>query len=305
VREDGQWDAVSREDRRAFAAHLASAVSGLEQVRLVHGDLSPGNVMIGPGPNERHACCICDFDGFYHPYQPAAVPRVFERVPSRPLGNPEYRYPALAERIAKDKKGVDQSVFVETDRFALGVLICEMMVWNSTVAKRLGRGQLLDAAIIMSRKLEKHVPDDIINEFPKGFSLLDKALKAGSCGDMPEPVAWLSSLGIESSLPISFTGTPHILFYRASGATRKLQGEAFLKTKPGAGHFGAISPELAFVGFELDANNGVTLNVGLHVPTALRRNGRQETVRQESKSALSVLPGDVVRIGEWEITFEA
>ena len=77
LKEEGLWDAYTPVERRSFAAHLASAIFALERLNVIHGDLSGGNIMIGPGPGGRQICCLCDFDGFFHPSQPM-LPRKFE-----------------------------------------------------------------------------------------------------------------------------------------------------------------------------------------------------------------------------------
>jgi serine/threonine protein kinase len=301
IKDDAQWDTFTRDERRSFAAHLASAICGLERVQVVHGDLSSGNIMIGPGPNGRNVCCLCDFDGFYHAAQPL-LPRQFEGEATRPLGSPGYAYPALIEKIKADKNDSDESIVVETDRFALGVLICEMIVWNSSLAKQLGRLQLLDESIIISRRLT-NVPDSIRSIFPEGFALLDKALHAGSCDDMPTPDEWLNCLGVQSILPTPFRSPPHVFFFRRKGTARKLHKQAILNNKP-SDNFGSVDPELANIVFNRDSANQVTLAIGSKLPGALRRSGRQQSLTAAVKAALPILPGDMLRIGDWEIVFE-
>jgi serine/threonine protein kinase len=301
LKEEGHWDGYSPVERRSFATHIASAVCALERVHLVHGDLSGGNVMIGPGPGGRSICCLCDFDGFFHPSQPM-LPRKFAGELTRPLGSVGYRYPELIERAVADKNDSDENLLVETDRFALGVLICEMMVWNSSLGKRLGRPQLLDEATIASRRLSD-IPDHVIGGFSQGFALLEKALKAGSYHDMPTPDEWLSCLGVQSILPKPFNSPPRVLFFQRKGTSRKLQKRAVLNSKP-TGSFGVVHPELSDIAFNRSATNHVVLTIGSGLPCALRRSGRQETLTRDAKAALAILPGDLLRIGDWEITFE-
>ena len=267
----------------------------------MHGDLSPGNVLIGPGPHGRDVCCLCDFDGFYHPTQ-VAIPRKFEGEPTRPLGNPEYRYPELVARIAADPGEKDESIVVETDRFALGALICEMIVWDTSLIARLGRPQLLDERVISSRRLSD-IPDDVVSKFPEGFHLLERAMQAGSVQDMPDPGAWLNALGIQSSLALPFRTPPQVLFYRKVGTARKLQRRAVLNTKE-TDNFGAVHQELAGIVFKHDSENRVVLMIRSPLPCALRRQGGQRVLTTEAKSAVAILPGDLLRIGDWEISFE-
>jgi serine/threonine protein kinase len=301
IREEGQWDTVSADDRRAYAAQLASAVSALERLNFVHGDLSPGNIMIGPGPNGRTVCCLVDFDAFYHPSQPL-IPRQFEGMGIRPLGNPEYRYPELILRSAADPDEKDEAIFVETDKFALAVLICELTVWNSQLADRLGRPQLLDEKIILSRRLSD-IPDDVKNQFSRGFSLLEKALNAGDVDSMPTATDWLNVLGIPSLVPLPFRSPPQVIFYRKKGTTRKFHRHAVLSKKT-SDHFGAVHPELACITFNRDDANHLVLTINTPLPAAVRRAGSQRILTTDAKSSLAILPGDLLRIAEWEISFE-
>jgi serine/threonine protein kinase len=298
---EGTWDAVPPEKRRAFSAHLASAVCGLERLQFVHGDLSPGNIMVGPGPGGRDVCCLCDFDGFHHPTQPP-IPRKFEGELTRPLGNPEYRYPELIDKINHDASEQDDTIIVETDRFALAALVCEMMTWDSALVGRLGRPQLLDENIIGSRSLSD-LPDDLRSKFPEGFFLLEKALQAGSIQDMPGPDEWLNTLGVQSALPRPFNTSPQVLFYRRKGTSRKLYRHAALTSKA-SDTFNAVHPELLGVRFERDNANRVILTINSPLPCALRRRGSQRVLTPEAKASLAIYPGDLLRLGDWEISFE-
>lgn len=301
LKSDGKWDNYALDDRRAFAAHLASAVCALERVQLVHGDLSGGNIMVGPGPGGRSICCLCDFDGFFHPSQPM-LPRKFDGELTRPLGSVGYQYPDLIRRIGTDKNENDENIFVETDRFALGALICEIMVWSSSLGKKLGREQLLEDTQIRAQRLSD-IPDNVKASFSQGFSLLEKALMAGSCEAMPTPEDWLICLGVQSVLPTPFKSPPQVLFYRRKGGGRRLHRQAILNQRP-TGSFDVIDPDLGGIAFLRDDQNHVTLAIGSGLPCALRRSGRQQVLTSDAKAALPVLPGDLLRVGDWEIVFE-
>jgi len=301
LKDEGKWDKYSENERKAFAIHLASAVCALERLDIVHGDLSGGNIMIGPGPNSRKICCLCDFDGFYNPSQPL-LPRQVDGLATRPLGSPGYIYPEIVARIAADKHDNDNSIFIETDRFALAVLICEMMVWNTKLAKKLGRGQLVDEANVKTRQLSD-IPDNVKSSFSAGFNLLERALRAGSCQDMPAPDEWLNCFGVQSVLPAPFKTAPQVIFYRRKGSRREFHRHASLSKDP-TGSFGVVHPDLRDIIFSRNDTNHVTLAIGSSLPCALRRSGRQETLPKDSKIALAILPGDLLRIGDWEIMFE-
>jgi len=301
LKENGQWDGYLPLERRSFAAHLASAIYALERLDLVHGDLSGGNLMIGSGPEGRHICCLCDFDGFYHPSQ-EKLPRKFEGELTRPLGSSGYRYPELIKRARADKDDDDENLFVEADRFALAVLICEMMVWNTDLGKKLARAELLDEDVITSRKLSD-IPDRTKGSFSQGFELLEKALHAGSCQDMPTPDDWLRCLGVRLVASIPFKTAPGVLFYRRESSVRKLYQHRVLNTKT-AGSFGEVHSDLGAITFKRDDANQVVLAIASLLPCALCRSGRQQTLAEEEKKSVAIVPGDRLRIDDWEIHFE-
>jgi serine/threonine protein kinase len=298
LKDDGKWHSYSNAERRSLAIHLALAICGLEKLSLVHGDLSPGNVMIGPGPNETDVCCLCDFDGFQHP-SVSRLPRKIDGIPTRPLGSEGYQYPELVERIGADKNNDDETIIVETDRFALGVLICEMMVWSPSVMRALGRAELLDKRIILSRRLSG-IPEEVGAMFPKGFALLESALRAGSCSSMPTPEDWLNCLG--QALVARFQSAPMILFYRGQGPEKELHRRAVLSSKP-SGSFGMVHSDLADIAFNRDSQNQVTLSINGGVPGALKRCGQQRGLTTHDRASLKMAPGDVLHIGGWEIEF--
>jgi serine/threonine protein kinase len=300
LKESGEWDRISQAERQSYAVHLASAVCALERLQLVHGDLSGGNIMIGAGPDAKNICCLCDFDGFVHPSLPL-LPRHYAGIPTRPLGSPGYRYPDLIKRTLADEPETDESIFVETDRFALAVLICELMVWNSAFTNKLGRHELLTEKTILGRQLPAAL-DEAAREFPRGFSLLEKAHSAGSCNEMPSPTDWLECLGVQSIIPVPFK-VPHVLFFRKEGTKRRLRSEVLLKKMP-SGNFGVVAQDLKAITFTRTEENHLTLSINSRLPCALRRAGRQDILAEEQKKALPIWPGDTLRIDSWEIVFE-
>ena len=175
--------------RRRLAGQLCCAVYVLESMNLVHGDLSLGNVLIGRDASGLEVAVLCDFDGFYHPSQPL-LPLEYEGKPVRRCGSDGFFYPELLEQISER----DPDVCVRTDRLALGALICQIMVWGSETAEKLGRYELLGNSDISSRSLSG-LPPDILEGWPQGFGLLEEGLKATSLDAIPSPRRWLEELG--------------------------------------------------------------------------------------------------------------
>jgi hypothetical protein len=192
------WFAFEPDHRRLLAMQVVNTVAELEKEGFIHGDVSANNLIILSRPGIAPACYLCDFDGFSHKMA-AQLPRRHDKYPVRPLGAEGYQYPRLIERIRADPNNSDEGVFVETDRFALAATICELMIWNSTTFRELLRGQLLSDDIITARRLEQ-LPEDLVRRFPRGFELLDRALKAPSIELMPSPAEWLALLSQSGSL---------------------------------------------------------------------------------------------------------
>jgi hypothetical protein len=298
---DADWGETDEGLKRAYVAQLAAAIAALERCRIVHGDLSRGNVMIGPGPDGRTVCCLCDFDGFSHPAVPL-LPRMLGTEGVRPLGSDGYQYPDLVERIAADPAGAESDLAVETDRFALAVLACEIMTWSDALKERLGRGQLLNTDIVRSRSLAG-VPDAAGNLFPAGFALLERALTAGSVEAMPAPADWLEALGVPVASEAAFAGPLRVEFLRKERHWRRIAIAELGDQR--AGDFAAVDAALAAVSFERDRRDRLRLAVRSAAPLALSRDGRSEPVPRRERRRFEVQPGDVVEFEGWRLAFEA
>jgi hypothetical protein len=193
IREPGQqpsFDSYSEDERRELALHLIRAVERMERLQLAHGDLSQGNVLIGPGPTKKPAATLCDFDGFYHPKAPL-LPRRLGAEMVRPIGTPGYQHPEVAEEDRRSA-GIGENVLVATDRFALAVLVCEVMVWDSALRRSIGRDTLLSDVEFSTRSLaalDKTAPI-VRRKFPEGIALLEKALSARGMWSAGAPADW-------------------------------------------------------------------------------------------------------------------
>lgn len=300
-----KWDIFTADDRRAFASHLASAVDALENIGVVHGDLSPGNIMIGPGPNGRLACCLCDFDGFIHS-KVQKLPRKFDRQDVRPLGTPGYQYPELMARISADTNNTDDRVFAETDRFSLAAIICELMVWGNDTSEKLGRGELLSEEALARRNIST-IPNEIKGRFASGFALLEQALRASSCRDMPSPKDWLKLFGVVSVVQSAFKGHPRASFKRRGSADQPLQANFINKTSGDLADVHASLSSLKGIAFARAADGAgfrFRLSFNNTLPVLVRRGGGSIKVGDAQRKDFEVFAGDTVAVGDWEITFD-
>ena len=296
------WANFPETDRRAFACHLASAVAALEKLSIVHGDLSPGNVMVGPGLNGRNALYLCDFDGYYHKGT-SMLPRKHNGLGLRPLGTPGYQYVQLIKRIKADKNDSDEGLYVETDRFAMAALICEIMAWRNDTGTKLGRGELLTEEIILNGNLCL-LPREITDAFSAGFALLEKALKAGSIDAFPSPGDWLSLLGVPAAIvsPI-FPGTPRAIFTRRD--TTMPPQAANLTSQQG--NFGVIHAELQDIAFRNERQKGgqkLHLTFNGPLPAAIKKEGKISKVSPANRKDFLVGPKDTIMFGGWLVEFD-
>jgi hypothetical protein len=295
LRSNGRWSRFSRETREIFAGELAVAVAGLERAGITHGDISPGNVLVGHSRSGSDVCILCDYDGYYHPDVPR-LPRSIGKLPCRPLGSPGYQYPDLIDEIKRDNRN-DADIWVQTDRFALGVAICEMMVWSAEIETLLedeGRGQLLPDSVIASRDVSR-LPAQVIDIFPRGFLLLDKALKASGPASMPSPEDWLRVLGLDDAT-IAYDGRPAITIYRRRGNSRVKEGMFRLSAREG--DFGKASQDLASMRYGF-----VDKKLELHFSpgkTIKRRRDTRLADMTPELGGLAANPGDIYYVDEWE-----
>src|SRR5262249_16780807 len=180
-----------------LCADLACAIAQLEQLGIVHGDVSAANILIGQTGAGKPICILCDYDDYSHVLV-QRLPRNITPSLRRLLGTSGYRYPDLA--IAMNSALLNGSdVSVITDRYALGVAICEMMVWSDAVEHILQRQNLVSDRMAVDRDLSS-LPQQIIEDFPQGFDLLHRAVRASSATSMPSPQDWLSVLGYEQQI---------------------------------------------------------------------------------------------------------
>jgi hypothetical protein len=294
LRQSKRWMAFDQKARQRFAAELAVAVAGLERAGIVHGDISPGNILVGQ-INGKGMCILCDYDGYSSHLAPRLPRKDDNRLPCRPLGSPGYQYPDLIAALKQDQHN-EADIWVETDRFALGVAICEMMVWSNEIEALLqkeGREEFLSRDLIAKRDLSR-LPRDVIASFPKGFNLLDKALHVAGPAAMPSPEDWLRVLGFEDDA-VEFKGSPLITAARMRGTSRSAKSAFRLLHQDG--DFGKANPEFAGTGYRFFQNK-LELRFAKG-PVKRRRHGRLADVTADFDSVIAN-PGDIFYVGEWE-----
>jgi len=117
---------------------------------------------------------------------------------------------------------------------------------------------------------------------------------------MPPPAGSLTAA--VTLPPAGFASAPHLTCY-LKGAAKTPYQEALL-TNNVQGDLSPIHKSLAMITYKRDAQNHLSLNIGGQAPAALRRSGQQKVLSQTEKAAVAVLPGDTLRIEDWEITFK-
>lgn len=285
-------DTFSFETRRSLAAQLCLVISALEKMGIIHGDLSPGNLMIGPNDSGELICTLVDYDNFYHSSVPL-LPRKIGAIPCRPLGSIGYQYINFLERLTKDTNGEDDSLYIETDRFAMAVLVCELMLWSSDVEELLCREELLLFNNIKCKY--DYLPDSIVSKWPEGFNILNRTINASSIASMPSPMEWLEALGVfnENSVPI-------LKFYQRNGNKvnpHPIQMARITKTQ---GDFSIINKN----------NWGYTYRnriLTLHIPsngivTRLTSNGTRSVIDKMESLQLALAPNESISADGWDIS---
>jgi hypothetical protein len=116
---------LSAEFRWRCVEDLVLATAVLERANIVHGDLSPNNIIIDPAaPAGEPALCLIDFDAFV---APAAGPdRAIDLSAGGTYGTEGYCPPDLASRAAAG----DGSAAPYSDRYGRDTLILELLLMD-------------------------------------------------------------------------------------------------------------------------------------------------------------------------------
>lgn len=117
------------EQRRSCVEHLVRALSVLERSRLIHGDLSPGNVIIHPAAkSDEPALYLIDFDGFFAP-DGGTLARL-SAGEGGTIGTSGYCPPELGQRVQQN----DLSAAPYSDRFGRDALLVEFLCYDGSCA---------------------------------------------------------------------------------------------------------------------------------------------------------------------------
>lgn len=163
------WD-PPLDTRVALAVDLCNAVRVLSHVSIAHGDLSANNVLIEGAREDRPQVRLIDFDGFHHPSVPL-IPMTKE-TGGRGWGTDGYR--SAVHRVG------DPNAIVCTDRVSLAALVFELVVLRPGDLLALGRESLVsqdevDAQAAEGKRIELALPNDIVQRWPAGYTLLRRA----------------------------------------------------------------------------------------------------------------------------------
>lgn len=308
VRDTDEMDDFTEENRRAMAGQLCNAIVGLEKLNIVHSDLSPANIVIGKEADDDVHCVLIDYDGFHSPKVPK-LPRQYDGNQVRMLGSPGYQHPSLMQRIKTDN-GTDDSLFVENDRFALGVLCFELMTWTTQVSNNLDRTHLIDVDELERGKLV--LPPAVKPVWPEGLKLLEDAVSAPDSNSLPSPEDWLRALGFLGadwkSLRKDWATTAFLKIFRRSGNQKPVRKQlVHFDASSGQGSFEKVDPRLADVAYSYKNENGNCTAFCVNIKSAnavvIKRDGITEKLGV-APDEIEVGPGDRILTDGWVFEFQ-
>ncbi len=288
--------------RTRLARQLCIAVEILEgSGRLVHGDLSPANIMIVDAEASNPKLCLIDYDGFYHPEVPP-VPISKDRSGGRSWGTPGYRAPEF-------RKGSD--ALVDSDRVAMAILALELVVLRPEDAGDLTGDTLLEQKDIDARS--PRIPEQIADRWPDGWALVQEAIAADVTARAPAPKVWrraldqldrLSRAPLEQRAQVT-SAPPFVVFVRRFG-----QEDRQVRLSRSGGTFHPVGSEMDWLDYSID---GDALKLSGRPPSLPgSRRGEPLLVRHGgphadftrydgAKIAVTARFGDVVHWGDCDI----
>ena len=302
-------DTFSEDNRREMAAQLCIAIVGLERLGIVHSDLSPKNIVIGKYSDSEAHCVLIDYDGFQSPHAPQ-LPRQHDGNQVRMLGTPGYQHPDLMRRIERDN-GTDDALFVENDRFALGVLCFELVTWMTATRDSLPAGQtgLINEDELRDGRLD--VPAEARSAWPEGFRLLEKAVQEPNINSLPSPEDWLQAINPKLKLRNCkhWTTTVFLKIYRQHGnQTPEIRGRLhFVENQSGTGTLEIVDSRLSDIAYSYKNEDGHCLSFKLHIkstaPVIIIRDGQQRNLGVQPDE-IEVEPDDQILTDNWRLKFQ-
>lgn len=110
---------LSAEQIITIARSVCHSVGILHDIKIVHGDLKPDNILIKETSRDNFSGKLIDFDDSYFSEEP---PSDRENI----VGTPEYYSPELALYIMDEDDEVDgKTLTLASDIFTLGIIFCE------------------------------------------------------------------------------------------------------------------------------------------------------------------------------------
>lgn len=110
---------LSSEQIITIARSVCHSVGILHDIRIVHGDLKPDNILIKETSRDNFSGKLIDFDDSYFSKEP---PADRENI----VGTPEYYSPELAAYIMDEDDEVKRNTLtLASDIFTLGIIFCE------------------------------------------------------------------------------------------------------------------------------------------------------------------------------------
>lgn len=309
IRDREDYDDYTEDNRLEMAAQLCVAVAGLERIGIVHGDLSPANIVVGRDAHGAR-CSIIDYDGFYSDSVPM-LPRMYEDIAVRPLGSPGYQHPSLMRRMALDKDNTDQGLRVENDRFSLAVLCFELITWNSGVFESLETMELLDLEQLAMNKLA--MPDEIARRWPEGFELLKQCAEEQDPAALPSPEDWLATLGFPveggSASSTAWISLPRMKISRRVGnqPEKPVTDVLFQNEGTSSGNLELVNAELKDIVYSYTINDekceSLQLSINWKHPVFDKSQGRSVRIANTETSAIDILPGMTIMTNGWSLAF--
>lgn len=301
-------DTFSEDNRREMAAQLCNAIVGLERLNIVHSDLSPKNIIICKYSDNEMRCVLIDYDGFQSSRAPK-LPRQHNGNQVRMLGTPGYQHPDLMRRIEQDN-GTDDALFVENDRFALGVLCFELLTWTTATAGSRAAGQtgLINEAELKRGRLD--LPAAARSVWPEGFKLLEEAVKEPDINSLPGPEDWLQALQPELRLRNrkNWTTTVFLKIYRQCGNQTPVKKQLLhFEGQSGRGALEKVDPRLSDIAYSYKNENGRCISFKLHItsaaPVILRQDGKTKNLGVRPDE-VEVGPDDQILTDGWLLKFQ-
>ena len=110
---------LSTEQIITIARSVCHSVGILHDIKIVHGDLKPDNILIKETSRDTFSGKLIDFDDSYFSEEP---PSDRENI----VGTPEYYSPELAAYIMDEDDEIDgRTLTLASDIFTLGIIFCE------------------------------------------------------------------------------------------------------------------------------------------------------------------------------------